>query len=113
MPELSYKTLSGFVLLVIALAGGSVYYLEKTNDYASCQGTWNLLETGQYECSKNGNLQWCYNIEYRGSGWYRCYIGKIVKEDKSVIDAEITPISVKSDAYCVNKGGSILIRCKN
>src|SRR3990167_11486327 len=85
MPELSYKTIGGITFLLILLASGTTYYLAETNDYKSCRGTWDLQESGQYQCSKTGELQWCYSLEYRGSGWWRCNVGKvsIVEEPKT------------------------------
>jgi hypothetical protein len=72
-------TLAGIILAVLTIAGGSTVYLEKTNDYANCQGQWNLGEDGMSTCSKTGVKQYCYDIENRGGGWNRCLIGKPVQ----------------------------------
>ena len=91
MPELSYKVIGGVTFLLILLASGTTYYLAETSDYKSCRGTWDLQESGQYKCSKTGELQWCYSTEYRGSGWYRCFIGRVVnvEEPKQEYSSEI------------------------
>ncbi|MHA1827943.1 MAG: hypothetical protein ACTSX6_04765 [Candidatus Heimdallarchaeaceae archaeon] len=78
MPELNYKSIGGILLLVVLLSSGATYYIQETNDYSNCRGLWEIQEDGMYKCSKTGESNYCYKIEYRGSGWYRCWIGKAV-----------------------------------
>lgn len=79
MAEKTYKTISGIILTIITLVIGGALYLEKTEDYKSCRAEWIIQDNGQYLCPKNNELQYCYSIESRGSGWYRCWIGVPVK----------------------------------
>jgi len=79
MTELSYKQISGIILLVITLSAGSIIVLEKTGDYVNCRGDWILQEDGKYFCEDRNITEYCYEIEYRGSGWYRCWIGHPVE----------------------------------
>ena len=85
MVELNYQQISGLLLLVITLSAGSTgILLEETTNFVNCRGEWILENTGQYNCSKDGNLEWCYKIEPRGSGWNRCILGKIIKQEVEV-----------------------------
>lgn len=81
MPEISYKQIGGILALVIILTGGTTFYVQKTGEYNNCRGLWELQDDGQYKCEKTGELQYCYNVEYRGSGWYRCWVGKVTLEE--------------------------------
>ena len=77
--ELTYqKIIGGIIVLAIAFGGGTVL-LQKTGEYRNCRGLWDFQENGQYQCSKTGEVQWCYEIESRGSGWYRCWLGEPIE----------------------------------
>lgn len=98
MPELSYKVIGGVTFLLILLASGTTYYLAETNDYKSCRGTWDLQEDGMYQCSKTLEKYWCYSVEYRGSGWYRCNVGKVVNVEQPKPEQEYS-----SEIFCNGK----------
>ena len=68
-------------------------YLKRTGEYSNCRGLWELQDDGQYKCQKTGELQYCYEIEYRGSGWNRCYIG--------------VPIEVPKEQYSGTQTGEV------
>ena len=76
--EINYKTIAGILLLVILTAGGTLL-IEKTGDYINCRAEWILQENGEYLCPKTNVTSLCYEIEDRGSGWYRCWIGRLVE----------------------------------
>ena len=82
MVELNYKQISGIVLLVITLAVGTTHYVEETGEYTNCRGQWVLEDNGNYTCAKTGVTKVCYEIESRGSGWYRCWEGNIVEVEQ-------------------------------
>ena len=96
MVEINYKTVAGFIglLALVTLSATSVFYLEKTTQYKSCQGSWVLQDDGQYQCSKNLEKFFCYSIEPRGSGWNRCWI-------VTVFNAEVP----------IEEVGSLIVDC--
>ena len=113
MVELNYKTIFGVLLLVIVTSSGT-YYLEKTTQYKSCQGQWLLLDSGQYQCSKNGNLQWCYSIEKRGSGWVRCWVGKqVVVTEPSVNNQPASKLFCNGEWWDVSANPNVYTKIKN
>ena len=82
MDNQTYKLIGGILLALIVGVSGTTIYLSKTGEYNNCRGEWEKLNNGQYQCSKNGEIEWCYEVEYRGAGWYRCWIGEpIVPKD--------------------------------
>lgn len=88
MVELSKKTIAGIIVLLIVLSSGATYYIERTGDYDNCRGDWILQEDGMYQCPQDGVKQWCFDIESRGSGWYRCWIGEVVNIESPPIDIQ-------------------------
>jgi len=88
--KLNYKTIGGVILALITLTSGSLLYLEKTGDYHNCRSVWTENLDGSYTCPKDNVTQYCYEIENRGSGWYRCWGG--------------IPVNIKEPNQKVNKG---------
>lgn len=76
--EINYKTIGAMILLVIVTAGGTLL-VEKTGDYINCRAEWILQDDGQYLCPKTNVTSLCFEIEDRGSGWYRCWTGRVVE----------------------------------
>ena len=83
--ETKYKQIGAALLVVITIASGVALYLEKTDDYHNYRGQWIENQNGSYTCSSDGVTDYCYEIESRGSGWYRCYIGNPVNIDEEPI----------------------------
>jgi len=83
--EISYKQIGAVILAIIALGSGSLLYLEKTGNYHNCRSIWNENPDGTYTCPKDNYTDYCYEIENRGNGWYRCWIGNpvIIKEESN------------------------------
>ena len=81
MPTLNYKQVGGLLLLAIGLTCGITLLLEKTGEYINCRADWILQEDGTYICPKTNAQHFCYEIEDRGSGWYRCWLGKVVETE--------------------------------
>ena len=107
MKKVTHQAINGVLLAVIVLAGsigGGVIYLEKTDDYVNCRGEWTLEDNGMFRCERTGELQYCWNVTYRGSGWYRCFVGLPV-------DIKIeNPIEVakKGRYHCTKYEGCVL-----
>ncbi|TET75152.1 MAG: hypothetical protein E3J56_01000 [Candidatus Aminicenantes bacterium] len=76
--EINYKTIGGLLLLVLVTVGGTLL-VERTGDYINCRAEWILQENGEYLCPKTNATSLCYEIEERGSGWYRCWTGRLVE----------------------------------
>ena len=76
--EIKYKEIGGILLLVMLTVGGTLL-VEKTWDYSNCRAEWVLQDNGEYLCPKTNVTSLCYEIEDRGSGWYRCWTGKLVE----------------------------------
>jgi len=101
--ELNYKVVSGIILLIIAASSGT-FYIEKTGDYDNCRAEWNLNNNGTYTCPKTNITNYCYEIENRGSGWYRCWIGKIIiVKDNEMPDPASNPVQyLCSQTECIS-----------
>lgn len=95
MVELSKTLIGGILTLIIILSSGTTYFIEKTGDYDNCRGEWLLQEDGMYQCQQDQVKQWCFEIEERGSGWYRCWLGKVVLVEESIVDTTEKSLSKK------------------
>ena len=83
---------------LVVTTGSGTYYLAKTGGYKTCQnGEWELQDSGQFKCSSNQNLEWCYSISGR-----RCYLGNVIKVE--------TP--TKEVATSTNYSGGSYINCQ-
>jgi len=78
--KLNYKQIGTLLVAIILTASGTIY-LEKTGEYVNCRGLWNENDDGSFTCPKNNVTQYCYEVENRGSGWYRCWIGIPIEID--------------------------------
>jgi len=87
--EINYKQIGALILAIIITASGTIY-LEKTGDYDNCRGVWTENSDGSFTCPKTNVTNYCYEIENRGSGWYRCWIG--------------VPIPIETNNQKLNKG---------
>ena len=68
------------------VTAGATLYIEKTGDYINCRAEWILQENGEYLCPKTNATSLCYEIEYRGGGWHRCWTGRLVTDDYTFPD---------------------------
>jgi len=87
--KINYKQIGAIIMAIIMTASGAIY-LEKTGDYHNCRAQWTENDDGTFTCPKNNVTDYCYEIENRGSGWYRCWIGK--------------PIIIEKEIQKINKG---------
>lgn len=76
--KINYKSIGGLLLAMIITSTGTLY-LESTGDYDNCRAQWILNPDGTFTCPKDNSTHYCYDIEDRGSGWYRCWIGNVVQ----------------------------------
>ena len=83
MVELKTGIYSGIMVMLVIIASGTTYYLEKTGDYKNCATGWVLQETGQYDCKDRGLIEWCYSVSdlNKAGIHYRCYLGRVIHQD--------------------------------
>lgn len=72
--EINYKQI-GVILVAIILTGSGAIYLQRTGEYHNCRAEWVENIDGTFTCPKDNQTDYCFEIENRGSGWYRCWIG--------------------------------------
>lgn len=92
MLKKQYQQIAGIAvaLLLIVTSVGTTIYLKETNKYINCRADWEEQDDGKYLCPKTNETEWCYRIEYRGAGWYRCWIGEPVEIEEELIIKQVS-----------------------
>lgn len=100
MVEMNYTQISGVVMLIIAITGGSVY-LTSTGENTGCKSGWKLItdgeRIGQYVCESStpDRFNWCYELRNSSSTVnYWCVIGVV-----NMTDPEDLVVPENNDPY--------------
>lgn len=90
--EINYKTLSGIILAVIIMSGGTVYLLEDAGTKTGCRNGWEYVSSGEneghFKCVTQAGerFEWCYEV-YNSSNTenYWCKRGKLINQSTNFV----------------------------